>query len=177
MQIPKNLPQFENYPVLFLSAGEYNAHFYLALNGKVEEIDSIKMSPRDNAKEKQAFVGRKTGMINLESISHHGAYIEDLKSKFKRKVCQNIHNILATYPKMKEIILFAPSYSANRILEKLNQPEKKKVRMVFYNEYAKTNPLDLIKTFEKESQKMTAKKVSLNPEEKKILRKPSGKPY
>lgn len=149
MQIPKNLPQFENYPTLFISSGEYEASFYLAQNGLIEKMKSIKMAPREEAKEKQAFIGRKGGMSSLSAVSHHGAYLGDLKKKFQKKVHAATHDFLAEYP-IHEICLFAPRYAATRIMAGLDKSEQKKVRMQFYKEYTKSSPISLLKKFQAE---------------------------
>ncbi|EKD46572.1 MAG: hypothetical protein ACD_67C00168G0001, partial [uncultured bacterium] len=90
MKIPKALPQFERFPALFIASGEYEAHFHIASKGNFERTDVIKMSPRDDAKEKQAFVGHKAGMQSLSAVSHRGSYTQDLKLKFARGVHEKI---------------------------------------------------------------------------------------
>lgn len=149
MKISKSLPQFERFPALFITSGEYEAHFYLAFKGEVNEKNVIKMAPRDEAKEKQAFTGHKAGMMDLTSVSHHGNYIEDLKMRFVRNVHGVIHDLLADY-KLEEIYIFAPKYVTRRILDGLDKAEQKKVRMQFYKEYTKYSPINLIETFQKE---------------------------
>ncbi len=168
MQIPKNLPQFENRPALFVASGEYEAKFYLALNGALDLKAEIKMPPREEAREKQAFVGIKSGRYGLAAVSHHGAYVEDLKKKFARKIHTAIHNLLAEY-KPQEIYFFAPRYVADRAIEKLDQAERKKVKMIINKELARISPLVMIKMFWQESQSAIASKTELKNEEKKIL--------
>jgi len=51
MQIPKNLPQFQEFPALFISSGEFEAHFYSAFQGMFEELESVKMPLRTEAAE------------------------------------------------------------------------------------------------------------------------------
>lgn len=149
MKISQKLPQFERFPALFITSGEYEAHFYLAFSGEIEEKNVIKMSPRDEAKEKQAFTGHKAGMMDLSSVTHHGNYIEDLKMKFARSVHESIHDLISEY-KLEEIYLFAPKYVAKRLLSGLDKSEQKKVRMQFYKEYTKYSPINLIESFQKE---------------------------
>ena len=171
MKISHKLPQFENSPALFITSGEYEAEFYLALDGTLERKVKIKMPPREEAKEKQAFVGVKSGRFGLAAVSHRGAYIEDLKRKFQKKVHGVIHDLLAQY-KMKEIYLFSPRYSAKRIMDGLDKSERKKVRMEFFDEYIKVSPLKMIEIFWKTEQEAVKPKVTLKDEEKKILKKP-----
>lgn len=174
MQIPKNLPQFEKYPAVFVASGEYEAKFYVALNGVLDLKAVIKMPPREEAREKQAFVGIKSGRYGLAAVSHHGAYIEDLKRKFARKIHSAIHDLLAEY-KPQEIYFFAPRYVANRAIEQLDKSERKKVKMIINKELAKISPLVMIKMFWQEAQSAVTLKTELKNEERKILKKPRVK--
>lgn len=174
MKIPKNLPQFEKYPALFASSGEYEARFYVAYRGILELKTTIKMPPREEAKEKQAFVGIKVGRYGLAAVSHHGAYIEDLKKKFAKKLHAAIHDLNAVY-KLQEIYFFAPRYVVYRAMKKLDKAEQKKVRMKFYGEYVKMSPLEMLKMFWEETQNSIAFKKQIKNEEKKILNRPRVK--
>ncbi|EKE11083.1 MAG: hypothetical protein ACD_15C00138G0006 [uncultured bacterium] len=171
MQIPKKLPQFEKLPALFIASGEYEAHFYLAQRGELKLAKTIKMPPREEAREKQAFVGKKGGMQSLSATSHHGAYVADLKKKFQKEVHAVIHDMLAEY-KLEEIYLFSPKYSAKRIMDGLDKPEQKKVRMQFYQGDTKTNPLMLIQKMWETEQEAIKFKTPLTAEKKKIIQKP-----
>ncbi|MCX6765672.1 MAG: hypothetical protein NT136_01790 [Candidatus Moranbacteria bacterium] len=170
MQIPKNLPQFKDYPTLFVSSGEYEARFYLALDGKLEEKNTIKMPPREEAREKQGFIGISWGQARVGALSHHGQYIADLKRKFARRAHTAIHDLLAGY-RIREIYLFAPRYVAERLTAKLDKAEKKKIKMKFPGEYTKISPLEMIKMFWKDSQAAVNPKEPLKNEVKKILKK------
>lgn len=129
------------------------------------------MAPREEAREKQAFVGTKSGRFGLAAVSHHGAYVEDLKKKFQKKVHKVIHDILAEY-KLREIYLFSPKYSAKRIMNGLDKAEQKKVRMKFFDEYIKVNPLRMVEIFWETEQKAVKPKIPLKEEEREILKKP-----
>lgn len=174
MQIPKSLPQFEKYPAVFVASGEYEARFYIALNGALDLKAVIKMPPREEAREKQAFVGIKSGRYGLAAVSHRGAYIEDLKKKFARKIHSAIHDLLAEY-KPQEIYFFAPRYVADRAIKKLDKAEREKIKMIINKELAKISPLVMIKMFWQESQSAIAPKTELKNEEKKILKNPKIK--
>lgn len=167
MKIPKKLPQFEGFPALFIASGEYEALFYIAKDGNIDLIRSIKKPPREEASEKQAFVGKKSGMLDLVAVSHKGAYIEDLKMKFARNVHNLIHDIVATY-KLEEIYLFAPKYASQRIIRGLSFPEKEKIRMRFFGEYTKQSPLFMIETFFEEIEKIKAT-PTIGPDEPTLI--------
>lgn len=124
-------------------------------------VETIKMPPREDAKEKQAFVGHKGGMQSLSAVSHHGQYMQELKLRFVRKVHTIITGILAEY-KLEEIYIFAPKFVADRIIAGLDKSEQKKVRMQFYKECTKSNPMNLIEEFQQEIDKI----------QKEIIQKP-----
>lgn len=145
MQIPKNLPQFSDSPSLFISSGEYEAHFYLAHKGILEELESFKMAPREEAREKQGFITESKGK-SLGAVSHRGAYVEDLKRKFKARVDYTIHNLMDEY-QFRSIYLFAPEYVAKRIVKGLEPSEEEKIKIKFFGEYTKLHPLKLLKMF------------------------------
>ena len=166
MKIPKNLPQFEKQPALFVASGEYEAKFYLALNGILDLKAEIKMPPRQEAREKQAFIGIKGEKRGLASVSHQGAYLEDLKKKFSQKIYSAIRSLLIKY-QLREIYFFAPSYVANRVMKKINPLERKKIRMIINKELTKTNPLAMIKIFWQETQ--SAITLKTKPEKEKIF--------
>lgn len=149
MKISNKFSQFEKFPALFITSGEYEADLYIAFHGKLELEKIIKMPPRENAKEKQAFVGKKGGMQSLSAVSHHGSYLLELKRKFAQEVYSAIKSIVETY-KLEEIYIFAPKFATDRILSAFNKDLRKKVRMQFYKEYTKENPIRLIEIFQKE---------------------------
>lgn len=149
MKISNKFFQFENYPGLFITSGEYEAHFYLAFKGNLKLINKIKMPPRENAKEKQGFIGKRGTMQNLAAVSHRENYLQELKSKFSKKIHEVIHSILAEY-KLEEIYIFAPKFVTKRIMNDLDKTEQKKIRMQFYKEYTKENPIKLIEIFQRE---------------------------
>ncbi len=163
MKITNKLPQFEKFPALFITSGEYEAHFHIAFKGELNLQELLKMPPRDDAKEKQAFTARRTGR-GISTYTHRGNYNNDLKEKFARKVHDIIHEILAEY-QLEEIYIFAPKYVLIRIMQALDKNEQKKVRMQFYKEYTKQNPILLIEILQKEIEKIqnTIIKTPKNP--------------
>lgn len=167
MQISNKFLQFEKFPALFITSGEYEAHFYIAHKGKLELKEKIKMSPRENAKEKQAFEGQRVGDRLLSSFTNRGRFVEDLKRKFVREVHGKIHDILAE-EKLEEIYIFAPKYVTKRIIDGLDKQEQKKVRMQFYKEYTKENPVKLIEVFQKEVEKIQ-KEIMQSPEKRFLI--------
>lgn len=174
MQIPKNLPQFNELPALFVTAGEYEACFFLAHKGELKLQQEIKMPPREEAKEKQGFIGRKSGMQSFVAVSHKGRYIEDLKKKFQKKFHSIIHDVLAEF-KLEEIYLFAPKYVASRMMKGLSKPEQKDVRMEFFQQDTKLNPLSMVKKFWKLEEKNIFPEPIPGNNAQKILSKPSVK--
>lgn len=171
MKISKTLPQFEKNAALFISAGEYEAKFYIAQDGILELNRKIRLEPRSDAKEKQAFTGKKAAQKHLTSVSHKGRYIEDLKRRFKKEVHGIIHDILAEY-RLKEIYIFAPKYAARRIEKCLDKSERKNIRMEFFEEDTKFNALNMIRKFWDKEQEKVFSRPKPRGAAKKILSKP-----
>lgn len=73
-RISRNLPQFEKYPTLFITSGEFDARFYIALDGTINEEKRIRMNPREEAREKQGMIKESHGK-ELGAFSHHGKYM------------------------------------------------------------------------------------------------------
>ncbi len=168
MQIPKNLPQFENRPALFVASGEYEAKFYLAFYGALNLKEEVKMPPREEAREKQGFITYAAKPGGTGAVGHHGAYVEDLKKKFARKVHAVTHDMLAQF-KPQEIYLFTPRFVAERLIEKLDKAEQKKIKMIIGKEYTKVSPLVMLRVFEKEEKEAVFPKVKPKKEAEKIL--------
>jgi len=117
LPIPKNLPQFSDSPSLFISANAYEALFYLAHQGIMEELESFKMS-RDTKDKKQ----------------------------FQARVNYTIHSLLDEY-QFGSIYLFAPEPVAKRIVKGLEPSEEERIKIKFFGQYSRLHPLELIRMF------------------------------
>ena len=169
MKISKKLPQFDGEAALFMSCGEYEAHFYIAHKGELNETKILKMPPRVEAKEKQGFIRQRGSRPNLASVSHGGRHVIDLRAKYSRLIRNIIHDFILEF-KIREIYIFAPKYVMSRIINELPHKEKQTVRMQFYKEYIKENPIKLIEVFNNEIQAMHTMAIK-NPEKPPILLK------
>ncbi|MEK7598758.1 MAG: hypothetical protein AAB487_03405 [Patescibacteria group bacterium] len=145
LQIPKNLPQFSDSASLFISSGEYESHFYLAHQGILEELESFKMPPREEARKKQRSIAASRGK-DPGVVSRRKAYIEDLKKKFQARVGYTIHGLMDEY-QFRSIYLFAPEPVAKRIVNGLEPSEEEKIKIKFFGEYTKLHPLKMIRMF------------------------------
>jgi hypothetical protein len=174
MQIPRNLPQFETNPALFITSGEYEAKFYLAFYGALNLKEDVKMPPREEAREKQGFITYAPKPGGTGAVGHHGAYVQDLKRKFARKVHSVIHGLLAEF-KPQEIYLFTPRFVAERLIEKLDKAERKKIKMIIGKEYTKVSPLVMLRVFQKEERASVFPKEKPKKEAVKILAKQKRK--
>ena len=98
LQIPKNMPQFSDSPSLFMSVNVNEAHFYLAHQGKMEELESFETSP--------------------ETIE---------KKQFQARIDYTIHSLLDEY-QFRSIYLFAPEHVTKRIVKGLEPSEEEKIK-------------------------------------------------
>ena len=176
MKIPKALPQFKDYPTLFLVSGEFEAKFYVAKNGEISENDSFALNPREEAKEKQAFVGKKGGMQSFSAVSHHGRYIEDLKERFAKKL-RDMTEDVSNKESIREIHVFAPGYVESRISKKISKGSMAMVKSTHDGQYLRENPLQLLEMMKKElEQARSTKHIHISKDEKKIMHRPNTKP-
>lgn len=176
MKIPKDLLQFENTPTLFMVSGEFEVKFYIADNGEISESKSFALNPREEAKEKQGFVGKKGGMQSFSAVSHHGRYIEDLKGKFLRKLRDSVDEI-SNKEKIKFMHIFAPGYAESRISEILSKEARDKVASMHEGQYLRESPLHLLRMMQQELEEArSTRHIHLSKEEKQIIHKPRTKP-
>lgn len=141
MKISQTLPQFENYPTLFVVSGEFDARLILASNGQAEEIVRLSMNPREEAKEKQGFIS-KSGGKSLGAVSHHERYIEDLKKEFRKELSRMVGDI-ASNKVVREICIIASKYAANALKESLEESEKSLIHLTIYGLHTR-KPVDRV---------------------------------
>ncbi len=172
MKIPHSLPQFENTRALFVVTGEFEGKFYIAEKGELKEAEHLILNPREEAKEKQAFVGKKGGMQSLSSVSHHGAYILDLKNKFYREISKLTENIISK-KKIDDLYIFIPEYAKNKIIERFPIIALEKNKGVYTGEYTKHNPLELLEMIQEKrlSDIENTKPLYFSKEEENISKK------
>lgn len=152
MQITNKLNQFKAYPTLFIVTGDFEAHLHLAQNGTFEQIDSVILHPREEAKEKQGFIHASKGAL-LGAVSHRENYREDLKVKFSKQLNHKVFDIIHSR-QIKDICLFAPKHSANMLKNNFRDEIKRKLHAIIYGEYTKLKAEDLIKLYERQMQQM-----------------------
>lgn len=167
MKISKKLPQFDLAPAIFLVTGEYEAKFYLVRKGSIEKLEHIKYAPREDAREKQIYEYKV--MKRLAATSHEDKYLVELKNKFYRKIDKILYDLIAIY-KIKGIYIFTPDYVWEKITENLEKHSKEKIRRIFYGEFTKLNPKQIVEIFKKKY--FPNIKEIKSGEEEKILKKP-----
>jgi hypothetical protein len=152
MQISNKLNQFNQYPTLFIVTGDFEAHLHLAQNGSFNQLDSLVLHPREEAKEKQGFIHASKGAL-LGAVSHRENYREDLKVKFAKQLNGKVFDLIHSR-QIKDICLFAPRHSANFLKTHFHDEIKKKIHAIIYGEYTKLKTEELIKFYERQIQQM-----------------------
>lgn len=177
MEIPNTLPQFENTRALFVVTGEFEGKFFLLQKGTIEEKQPLILNPREEAKEKQAFVGKKGGMQSLSSVSHHGPYIMDLKNRFYREIGEMLDKLMDK-EKIDELYIFIPEYAKNKIIERFPIIALEKNKGVYTGEYTKHNPLELLEMVQEKhiSDIENKKPLYFSKEEETISKKQRTRP-
>lgn len=148
MKISQNLPQFENYPTLFAVAGEFEAGFLLAKDGEIENIDKLKLNPREEAKEKQGFINKSRG-AELGAVSHHERYLKDLSRRFARNFSQRIKD-LVDRKKVEDICLIAPKHTAKTLSENMCRRDYGKLHLVIYGMHTRDSEKAILELYKEE---------------------------
>lgn len=138
MLIEKNLPQFNNEKALLVVASEHIVKFYLAANGKIEDIDSFELS-NPQYTDREGF---------FESSLFSGSAYEAKKDYTKKKL---YHQLIE---KMKEaqnkfffqsFFLFSPDSSVRGICEELPNEFSKILKFILVGNYVSEHPFKLLK--------------------------------
>jgi hypothetical protein len=141
MKISNTLPQFDDYPVLFIVSGEFESRFIIAKNGVLKELQALLLNPREEAKEKQGFIS-KTGGKSLGAVSHHERYMEDLKKRFRKELSELVSEI-SDREKIREICVIAPKHAANQLKQELREKDRSLIHLTMHGLHTR-QPIDKI---------------------------------
>jgi hypothetical protein len=145
VKIPHRLPQFEDGAALLLVSGEFEARFYVAHRGEVEERRAIRHVPREETVGKDwGFAKGSSATPSSGAVSAQGERRLNLRKKFQEEVARSVDE-MAGYGEVKEIYFFAPSHVAGQILDRLEKHTREKITRTFDGEYVKEGPLEALR--------------------------------
>lgn len=133
MKISKTLPQFSEESALFIVAGLYEADFYLASEGEINQVDSFTVAISDPAIKKGFKVRESGGAKHLKQMRQ-----ADFLKTFKTHLTAVINKQPA-----KLVYLFAPTAVAKELTVALPVALKKTLR-TFKGNFHKEHPFKLL---------------------------------
>jgi len=177
MKIPQNLLEhFKNKIALLLVSGEFECKFFVIKNGEIAEQTALILNPREQAKEKQGYIHKASGANDLGAVSHHGAYILELKNKFYKELGEKVENLIQN-EKIDELHIFIPKYAKNKIVEKFPKSALNKICDIYLGEFTKKSPIKILDIItEKIQEARSTKHIHYSLQEKNILHRPKTRP-
>lgn len=145
MRIPHSLPQFKKTAALFLVSGHFEAHFYLAKNGRVEDQRAIRHIPREEIIGKDwCLRGNSKRATPFGTVSSAGTRKLNLRKRFWMEV-GSVVNDMVRYDAVGRIYLFAPSPVLMQLMQHLSPSARAIVHLNIKGEYTKRNPIDIVR--------------------------------
>jgi hypothetical protein len=165
MKIKSGLNQFNNASVLLAVTGDYQAKFFVAGDGEINQAAKIEaevLEHRDN----EGFLGGKKGGSKgrMGSPSHETPkeyLFKKFAVKFKAVVMELEHKNLPIY-------LFAPSMIHNQLAAALPKAIAKRIIMNIPGNFLQLKPFDLIEKLDK---KLPKGAPVTNEKARKLLKK------
>lgn len=156
MKISKDLPQFNGDKNLLAIAGKQEAKFFIAHDGTLSEIGSVKTeTPRYT--DREGFFARRGNGRTLGTGSVYEnkkeKIIGDFLAAFSSKVKE-----LGKKEKFKNLVLFVPSHISNLVRDKLPKSLQQRIILVIKGNYLHKHPFDLLKKLKSASNNISAPK-------------------
>ena len=157
MEIPSKFPQFENENVLIVVTGFQNADFYLAGNGVIEKIRSVRI-PRRKYSDDEGFFAAKTKIGKSRGgIVSSGAVREYPKEAVLNEFLNQLDDELKAISKKENIsyvCLFSPDYALKKIKSSFPAALKNKVKFSIAGNYSHYSPTELIEKIDQKRKKL-----------------------
>jgi hypothetical protein len=143
MKITTHLPHFGESHLL-VSAGKREATFYLARNGEINQIHSLKVTkPEYTDKESRTERRGDTGRGMFGGGTPFKRQDDELERSFVKQLCVAITKMVDEH-KAKVIYLFCPTYLSKRIEECMGNDLQAKTEYIFYGNYHHQHPFVLL---------------------------------
>lgn len=145
MKIPHPLPQFKNRRTCIIVAGKQTAALYIAADGVIERIDSIKIPAPHYSDDEGRFGRRGRGTVigsGAPKEIDDQDIIRDFLKEFKEKI-KMISDI-------DEIYILAPDQTKKKIEDALPSTWKEKPRTLISGNYYYRAPTDIVRRISEE---------------------------
>ncbi|MFB6212889.1 MAG: host attachment protein [Candidatus Magasanikbacteria bacterium] len=166
MQIPKKFRQFKEEPSLLVTTGWQAGKLYFAQDGKIEEIEELKVPHHQYSDKEGHFETRTSG--SKEAI-HSGAPKEKKKQHIRKEFLRRLIKLIKKVLDSKEVdslYIFSPAEGLPSLEKKLPTNIREKVKSYYKGNYVKHDVQELLSVIKKEEPKPVE---VMSEEAKKIL--------
>lgn len=140
MKIPRQLPQFTDYPALLVVAGRQTAIFYRVAAGLLEKLDDFQIETPQYSDNEGQFRVRGKGMT-MKSGAPRELERADIIRDFLREFKKRLQDLPGDF---HELWLFAPPRTKNEIQAVLPVTWRSKLKRVIPGNYSSRPPLELL---------------------------------
>lgn len=148
MRIKNGLNQFENEQVLLAVAGDRTAKFFIAGDGKIDEVGEVEELVPEYSDNEGFFGGKKGGSTGRMGNPNHEVSKEYLFNKFVKKFEAKVAEAEAGRTGLL-IYLFAPSFIHKMLIESLPKAMAARIKMNIEGNFNHATPFELIELIEK----------------------------
>lgn len=141
MKIPRAYNQFEGKHALIMVAGKQGARLYDVHDGKLEEVDSLKLSHASFYNDGPFYKARSQGGTSRSGPVRE---VQDQKmvSDFIKELKKHMDNVRADI--YSDVYIMAPAKSKNAVVQSLPTPLRKKITKIFPGNFFNKTPLDIL---------------------------------
>jgi hypothetical protein len=169
MKITNKLPHFENKKILLIVSGGFKAVYYLAENDYINEISQVEEEQRHYSDREGFFQTSGSGEVFGSGAVYEEKKIEREK-RFMKKVIEETNRI-NNESKIDAIYFYGPGHILGQISSHFPKDILGKFAEMFEGNYVQEHPFLLLSKIKKTQDKFKGKKVPLNEEARKILKK------
>jgi hypothetical protein len=181
MQIPKELPQFDQENTLLIVTGRLQGLFYFVNQGKIKKIKSFEFpNPKTQYTDEEGHFATRSGGGKRPGEKVSGSVLEPKKQRLRqelyRKFQNNLKQIIKDH-KIERIYIFAPEFLLKQLKaeakEILPNKLKKKIIFSFAGNYTNYTPLELLKKIKTRRQKKGKQEITkpIKKEARKLYKK------
>lgn len=169
MLIRNDLPQFRDEPALIVVTGREAAEFYHAQDGEIEQLESVRVEmPEPDERPGHFEEGSHGKTWSAGTAFDPKEPKREARRRLVRALPEHIKDISGESD-YGHVYIFTPDYMHKEIEDALPKKLSKKLEHVFYGNYTKHMPLDLLESI-KELQPSVEERVPPHKTEvKKIL--------
>ncbi len=181
MQIPKQLPQFEQEKALLIVSGRLGMNFYLASKGKIKKLKSFRFpKPSKVYTDTEGFFVTRSGGGRRPGERITGAVLEPKKQRLRQELYRKFKkhlNELIKKEKINQLYLFVPDYLHTEmeglLKDNLSNKMKKQIKLTILGNYLKSQPLTLLRKIKAKRQVKKKKKIAepIEKEARKLYKK------